>query len=1377
MKKAKLRTLAAGLAATVAMTCLSGITAGAAAQSVGEAAQAVMPTRTQALEALERANDYWITNHTTHGRAFWDNAAYHVGNMEAYFTTGIEAYRNYSENWAVKNSWKGATSDNKSAWKGGASTGGYGEGMEYVLFGDWQICFQTYIDLYNIEVMESKGATKDEGKVSRAKEVMEYQMSRSEKDWWWWADSLFMAMPIMSKMYVLTGNQKYLDKQYEWFVYAAEEVEGGTKDGMWDEEYKLFHRDGKYIYPDHKTDNGKKDFWARGSGWVFAGLARVLSDMPTDYEHRDYFLDKYTQMAEGVKNTQQIEGFWSRSMADRAHADGFETSGTAFFTYGLAWGINSGYLDSATYLETCLKGWYFLYNTSLQSDGCLGYVQPIGENAKQSLNVGARDTQNFGVGAFLLAASEISKLAGGVYGDQTNNGDVYPYLMRKMVSNYAVEIASPHFYVEGMINHMDNSNHNQKLYTKDGTAMIPVRVVQAYMGGTVTEAGDTVTASRSVTNGSTYTVVFTKGSTSYTVNGVIKTASAAAETSDLGYTCVPLRALMEGLGYHIWYSAYSGLSTYTTDALGDLIVISEKADPFFGCDSNAVEMLRWMIGPSEHYPTRPSQTDRGYTVEPAQSAPSKPIGTQLTLNASMVSASATPESQNNAAQTVDNNVSTRYAAQGSQYLQIDLGSAKQIACVGVRMMQYSDGRTVNYGVSYSADGTSYTSAFSGSSVVNGGTWEFPRLNGATARYIRINLNGSTTNDWASLADVAVFEGDENSAETTISGATGTTSGTTVTSVTGSTASGSKVTLTAAMLSAPTDEAANPPANAVDGNASTFWAASKGHEMVIDLGSSAVVSTVGVQMRKYDDSRTVNYGVAVSADGSSYSQIFSGACAAGGGTMEYVSVGANARYVKIITNGNSVSDWASVAEVEVYTGGTATVTLSGTTGTTSGTTVTSTTGSTASGSKVTLTAAMLTAPTDEAANPPANAVDGNASTFWAASKGHEMVIDLGSSAVVSTVGVQMRKYDDSRTVNYGVAVSADGSSYSQIFSGACAAGGGTMEYVSVGANARYVKIITNGNSVSDWASVAEVEVYTGGTATAVTTVTTTSTPTTINSTQSNTSTGTKINVTSSMVKFSSEPESANPGSNSLDGNAGTVWATQGTQNAVIDLGSAMNIACVGVQMKQYDDGRTVNYSIEVSGDGSSYTSVFSGACAANGGVMEYHTVGAGARYVRIGTNGSTTNDWASVAEIEVYSGAGAAAAVTTSSVASVSSKPVGTKEALKTAGSAILIDEKYPASAAIDNNTSTYWKGNANHSLVVEITKDIRTITSIGVRAADDVGITLSVSADGSAWTTVYTGNAVGGTEAYYTCQAKGKYVMVTLASEGKIAEVEVYGAE
>ena len=334
---------------------------------------------------IDKVNEHWQKNHKPETSSFWNYAVYHTGNMEAYFLTGNKDYLDYSEAWAIHNEWKGAKSDDRSQWKYK-----YGETDDYVLFGDYQVCFQTYADLYNINP--------EKYKITRALDVMEYQMSTPNNDYWWWSDGLYMVMPVMTKLYKITKNNLYLEKLYEYMTYSDKI--------MFDKEENLYYRDAKYVYPKHKSINGKKDFWARGDGWVLAGLAKVLKDLPEDYIHRDFFVEKFQLMSEAVANVQQPEGYWTRSMFDSEHAPGPETSGTAFFTYGLIWGVNNGYLEREKYLPVINKAWKYLSETALQKDGTVGYVQPIGERAIPGQVVDARSTANFGVGAFLLAACE-----------------------------------------------------------------------------------------------------------------------------------------------------------------------------------------------------------------------------------------------------------------------------------------------------------------------------------------------------------------------------------------------------------------------------------------------------------------------------------------------------------------------------------------------------------------------------------------------------------------------------------------------------------------------------------------------------------------------------------------------------------------------------------------------------------------------------------------------------------------------------------------------------------------------------------------------------------------------------------------------------------
>ncbi|MBR5535231.1 MAG: glycoside hydrolase family 88 protein [Clostridia bacterium] len=395
------------------------------------------PTYERAVAAMEKANSYWQGNTgyidwygSTHP-AFWDKAAYHTGNIEMYKLTGDESYLQYSIDWANYNDWMGNNSaSDKSTW-----TWGYNQtqGSSAVLFGDWQICFQTYIDLYNMGV---EGAS-----IDRVLEVIDYQISKEEDSFWWWADGLYMVMPVMTKLYKTTGEEKYLDALYKYFKYAKElmydgpggiptSAEGYTTSAKLNygadysdsNDYKyLFYRDAGYVYP-LKPNSGheyEKNFWARGNGWVFAGLAKVLDDMPEDYRHYDDFYQTYIQMAQAIVDCQQSDangyGFWTQSMLQdypkgtNGNDEGYETSGTAFFTYGLFRGINSGILTEKKYEIAAIRAWGYLEKVALHENGKVGYIQPIGSNATQAVSYDT--TANFGVGAYLLACCEAARWA------------------------------------------------------------------------------------------------------------------------------------------------------------------------------------------------------------------------------------------------------------------------------------------------------------------------------------------------------------------------------------------------------------------------------------------------------------------------------------------------------------------------------------------------------------------------------------------------------------------------------------------------------------------------------------------------------------------------------------------------------------------------------------------------------------------------------------------------------------------------------------------------------------------------------------------------------------------------------------------------------
>ena len=212
---------------------------------------------------------------------------------------------------------------------------------------------------------------------------------------WTWCDALFMAPPVYAKLSSLSGDSKYS----KWMLaeYKA------TTDHLFDVEENLYYRDNSYI---GQLDNGNKIFWARGNGWVFAGLALLLDEYEEGSEEYVYFLDIYQKMAKKLIEIQTPQGHWAMSLLGAADYPTPETSGTAFFTYGLAWGINQGILDKATYEPAVFKGWNAL-TSYIRKDGMLGYVQPIGAAPGQAW---PNKTEVYGTGAFLSAGSEVYKL-------------------------------------------------------------------------------------------------------------------------------------------------------------------------------------------------------------------------------------------------------------------------------------------------------------------------------------------------------------------------------------------------------------------------------------------------------------------------------------------------------------------------------------------------------------------------------------------------------------------------------------------------------------------------------------------------------------------------------------------------------------------------------------------------------------------------------------------------------------------------------------------------------------------------------------------------------------------------------------------------------
>jgi rhamnogalacturonyl hydrolase YesR len=252
---------------------------------------------------------------------------------------------------------------------------------------------QTYLELY----LEKR----DPVRMADTRTILDQLVVRPDdpaKLLWWWCDALFMAPPVLARMSVATGDKRYLDyMDKEWWETSA---------SLFDPGEHLYFRDSRYFT--QKEANGQKVFWTRGNGWVMGAFAKVLEVMPKDYPTRPKYIAQYKEMAKRVASIQGKDGLWRTGLLDPGAYDLPEVSGSAFLTYSLAWGINHGILDRAEYEPVVNRAWAGMLK-NIYADGRLGSIQPID---KAPGKFAASASYVYGVGGFLLAASEVDKLAG-----------------------------------------------------------------------------------------------------------------------------------------------------------------------------------------------------------------------------------------------------------------------------------------------------------------------------------------------------------------------------------------------------------------------------------------------------------------------------------------------------------------------------------------------------------------------------------------------------------------------------------------------------------------------------------------------------------------------------------------------------------------------------------------------------------------------------------------------------------------------------------------------------------------------------------------------------------------------------------------------------
>lgn len=351
-----------------------------------------LPARNNVLETLRLTNAYFMNKWPDPGKSIitnrerpsniWTRAVYYEGLMALHKIDPKKEYYDYAVDWGTKHNWglrSGVTTRNA----------------------DDQACGQTYIDLYLID--------KKEERIKAIKTSIDNMVQSDKKDDWNWIDALQMAMPVFVRLGVLYNDTSYFRKMYD--LYAFAKYNHGEK-GLYNPADKLWWRD-KDFDPPYKEPNGEDCYWSRGNGWVVAALARTLEMLPKSDPHYNEYLQDFKDMCVALIPLQRPDGFWNVSLHDPTNFGGKETSGTALFTYGFAWGINNGILSRKTYQPIITKAWDAMVKDAVAADGRLGYMQGTGKEPKDGQPVtydSKPDFEDYGLGCFLLAGTEIYKM-------------------------------------------------------------------------------------------------------------------------------------------------------------------------------------------------------------------------------------------------------------------------------------------------------------------------------------------------------------------------------------------------------------------------------------------------------------------------------------------------------------------------------------------------------------------------------------------------------------------------------------------------------------------------------------------------------------------------------------------------------------------------------------------------------------------------------------------------------------------------------------------------------------------------------------------------------------------------------------------------------
>ncbi len=352
----------------------------------------------EVLAVAQRVNNYFMQKYEDptvptnvkkiRPSSLWTRAVYYEGLMALQSIDPQQRYIDYATTWAKFHQWTPRNGNNTCD-------------------ADDQCCGQTYVEL-----LPYTGMSEEEQLINVRANLAHQMQTPNPKNgslygWWTWIDAIQMAMPLYMQMYQLTGDKKYLDHGMKMYRWSRNECGGGlfnVKEGLW-------WRDADYV-PPYKEPDGQQCYWSRGNGWVYAALVRCMNVLPKKSKAYKELKKDFLLMSAALLKCQREDGFWNPSLVSTNYAMP-ETSGTALFLYGMAWGIQQGYLKADVYRPACDKAWSAMVRVAVHLDGFLGWMQGTGKDpsAGQPLSYDKiPDFEDYGTGCFLLGAAEYYKL-------------------------------------------------------------------------------------------------------------------------------------------------------------------------------------------------------------------------------------------------------------------------------------------------------------------------------------------------------------------------------------------------------------------------------------------------------------------------------------------------------------------------------------------------------------------------------------------------------------------------------------------------------------------------------------------------------------------------------------------------------------------------------------------------------------------------------------------------------------------------------------------------------------------------------------------------------------------------------------------------------